>query len=402
MADDAPFPEPDDAARSGAGSASWEPYQSPQGGRGGALRLLRRYAFSITAGTITLTIGLLVYFAPTRLTAPPADHEPTSTLSVDSQPPGAVVIVGADTAGVTPIDNHPLSPGTYLVTIDRADYGSRDTVITLSAGQSAALSPRFSRDESSVAAQDQAAARSQESAPAGLSSGEPSPSSPSPSPPGPGDETPGSASDSPTANGRPDPSTAPAAGDIAPVTGTLVLRATPDRATVALDGEEVGATPATLTEVTTGTYEVTFSRPGHKTVTRRVDVSATDTATVTATLKRRTGHLRVLVRPWGSIYRCVRKYLNQPNLPKEAIDDLGLVAEPLLCFSELGFEVVEALATEVLHLHVLEVIPDALIRVQIRGVAWQSLQVKTPGGSLPEKLLYRLSSVGWKPVPDDC
>ncbi|WP_259197125.1 PEGA domain-containing protein [Salinibacter ruber] len=77
---------------------------------------------------------------------------------------------------------------------------------------------------------------------------------------------------------------------------------TADRATVALDGEEVGATPATLTEVTTGTYEVTFSRPGHKTVTRRVDVSATDTATVTATLKRRTGHLRVLVRPWGSIY----------------------------------------------------------------------------------------------------
>ncbi|WP_258005344.1 PEGA domain-containing protein [Salinibacter ruber] len=56
-----------------------------------------------------------------------------------------------------------------------------------------------------------------------------------------------------------------------------MLRATPDRATVALDGEEVGATPATLTEVTTGTYEVTFSRPGHKTVTRRVDVSATDT-----------------------------------------------------------------------------------------------------------------------------
>ncbi len=152
MADDAPFPEPDDAARSGAGSASWEPYQSPQGGRGGALRLLRRYAFSITAGTIALAIGLLIYFAPTRLTAPPADDEPTSTLSVDSQPPGAVVIVGADTAGVTPINNHPLSPGTYLVTIDRADYGSRDTVITLSAGQSAALSPRFSRDESSVAA----------------------------------------------------------------------------------------------------------------------------------------------------------------------------------------------------------------------------------------------------------
>ena len=69
----------------------------------------------------------------------------------------------------------------------------------------------------------------------------------------------------------------------------------------------------------------------------------------------------------------MRKYLNQLNFLEEALDDLGFVAQPLLCFSELGFEVVEALTTEVLHFHVLEVIPDALTRVQIRGVAWQSL-----------------------------
>ncbi len=242
------------------------------------MRLLRRYAFLITVGVVTLAIGLLIYFAPTRLApdpgaSPPTDDEPTSTLSVDSQPPSAVVIVGADTAGATPVNNHSLSPGTYLVTIDRTNYGSRDTVITLSAGQSAALSPRFSRDESSAAAQDPAADSSQESRP-------------SAPPIGSGDEASGSNPDRPATDRRPGSATSPTDRDIAPVTGTLVLR----------------ATPTTLTEVTTGTYDVAFSRPGHETVTQRVDVSAADTATVTATLKRRTGHLRVLVRPWGSIY----------------------------------------------------------------------------------------------------
>ncbi|WP_263784478.1 PEGA domain-containing protein [Salinibacter grassmerensis] len=292
MADDAPFPEPDDAARSDPDSASWEPYQSPQGSRGGALRLLRRHAFSITAGAAALAIGLLIYFAPTRLgPAPSASQsdrgQAASTLSVSSQPSSAVVIVGADTAGVTPINDYPLPPGTYLVTVDRANYGSLDTVLTLSAGQSAALAPRFSRDEP----------------PSGRSSDEPAASPPpSPDAPASSDETPDPAPGRPTANSRPGTSSAATDGDIAPVTGTLVLRATPERATVTFDGEEVGGTPATLDEVPTGTYDVTFSRSGYGTVARRVDITASDTATVTATLEQQTGHLRVLVRPWGSIY----------------------------------------------------------------------------------------------------
>lgn len=311
MADDAPFPEQDDA-RPGPGSASWEPYQSPQDGRGGALRLLRRYAFSITAGAAALAIGLLIYFAPTRLapdpsTPPPPDDEPASTLSVYSQPTGAVVIVGADTAGVTPINNHRLSPGTYLVTVDRENYGSRDTVLTLSAGQSATLRSRFARSESSRGAQGQTATVPREGEPpSGLSAGEPAPEEPAPSssptPRAPSNETPDSPPDRPAANGRSDASPPPTNGSTAPAIGTLVLRATPERTTVALDGDEVGTTPITLDPVETGTYSVTFSRSGYDPLTRRVDISASDTATVTATLEPQAGHLRVLVRPWGSIY----------------------------------------------------------------------------------------------------
>ena len=311
MADDAPFPEQDDA-RPGPGSASWEPYQSPQGGRGGALRLLRRYAFSITAGAAALAIGLLIYFAPTRLapdpsTPPPPDDGPASTLSVYSEPTGAVVIVGADTAGVTPINRHRLSPGTYLVTVDRENYGSRDTVLTLSAGQSATLQPRFARSESSLGAQGQTATAPRGGGPpSSRSAGEPAPDDPAPSssptPRASSNETPGASPDRPAADGRSEASPSPTSSDVAPVTGTLVLRATPERTTVALDGDEVGTTPITLDPVETGTYSVTFSRSDYDPLTRRVDVSASDTATVTATLAPQAGHLRVLVRPWGSIY----------------------------------------------------------------------------------------------------
>ncbi|WP_233993603.1 PEGA domain-containing protein [Salinibacter altiplanensis] len=151
MAGDAPSSEEPSSPRSGQGSPSWEPYRPPQKGGGG---VLRRYAFSITVGIAALAVGALIYFAPTRL-APersaslPTSDERRATLSVSSEPSGAVVIVGADTVGTTPVNNHRLSPGAYLVTVDQQNSGSRDTVVTLSAGESTAFTSRFSQGEPS-------------------------------------------------------------------------------------------------------------------------------------------------------------------------------------------------------------------------------------------------------------
>lgn len=307
MTGDAPFSEEESGPHSGRGSTSWEPYQSPEGSGGSVLRLLRRYAFSITLVTAALAIGALIYFAPTRLapeqgSSPPPNDPPTNderraTLSVSSQPTGAAVIVGADTVGVTPIENHQLSPGTYLVTVDREDYESRDTVLTLSDGQSATFTPRFSQDESPFGGQDLTDASPPDSS---LPSDDPVASSP-PSP-STSDEPSGSAPDEAVENTPSETSSAPTDDGTTLATGTLVLRATPERTTVELDGSEVGSTPTTLGDVVARTYEVTFSQPGYKTVTRRVNVGSSDTVTVAATLERQTGHLRVLVRPWGSIY----------------------------------------------------------------------------------------------------
>ena len=78
------------------------------------------------------------------------------------------------------------------------------------------------------------------------------------------------------------------------------------------------------------------------------------------------------------------------------------MAKPLLCSPEFGFEVINAPTAEVLHLDVLEPVPKPLVRIQIRGVAWQSLQMEAPGRPLGKKLLDRLSPVGRKSIPDDC
>ena len=77
------------------------------------------------------------------------------------------------------------------------------------------------------------------------------------------------------------------------------------------------------------------------------------------------------------------------------------MAKPLLRFSELGFEVIDAPTAEVLHLHVLEPVPNPFVRVQIRGVAWQLFQMEAPGSSLRKKLLDCLSPMGRKLIPND-
>ena len=59
--------------------------------------------------------------------------------------------------------------------------------------------------------------------------------------------------------------------------------------------------------------------------------------------------------------------------------------QPLFGPAEFGFEPVEASAAEVLHLYVLEPVPNAFVRVQIRSVARQLLQMEALGSPLGEK-----------------
>ena len=208
-----------------------------------------------------------------------------SSLSVYSQPAGARVIVEDDTIGTTPLKGRRLSTGTYFVSVMKEDYEAQDTVLTLSADQPTVYTPRLSQE-------------------ADLRIGEGSEAGPEPQSP------------STTENLRPEPSSdqgasqeqesspasSPERDPDSPVTGRLALRSDPENATVELNGHRVGTTPVRLDQVATGTHEVTFAHTGYDTVTRRVEVTGGETVTVDAALTAQTGYLRVLARPWGSIY----------------------------------------------------------------------------------------------------
>lgn len=289
------------AERSDQNSSTWEPYRPPTAQKRGLFSLLRRYSFSIAVVISALAVGALLYFPPTRLSSTQTANRPTSgsgysMLSIYSEPIGASVIVGADTVGETPVQNHRLSAGTYLVTITKEGYVDRDTVLTLSASASATYAPQLRREGAL-------------SPPGRSGSQEPAPTEASRTNPVPDErrsEELAQESDisSSEASREQAPSSESPAGEetSALVIGSLELRSDPESTSVEINGYRVGSTPARLDQVAAGTHEVTFSRPGYETVTKRVDVTANDTTTVAASLEALTGHLRVLVHPWGSIY----------------------------------------------------------------------------------------------------
>lgn len=304
-----------------AGSPSWKPYRSPKAKRGSILRLLRRYAFSITLVAAALAVGSLIYFAPERLAPAPnagesASVDRFSTLFIYSQPAGARVIVEDDTIGTTPVEGRRLSTGTYFVSVMKEDYVAHDTVLTLAADQPTVYTPRLSQ-EADLRIGEGSEEGPEPQSPSTTENFRPEPSSDRSSEDRSPDEAPTQASNQESSGGgppaaRPDqgasqeqessPPSSPERDPDSLVTGRLALRSDPENATVELNGYRVGTTPVRLDQVATGTHEVTFVRSGYDTVTRRVEVTGNETVTIDAALTAQTGYLRVLARPWGSIY----------------------------------------------------------------------------------------------------
>ena len=69
--------------------------------------------------------------------------------------------------------------------------------------------------------------------------------------------------------------------------------------------------------------------------------------------------------------------------------------------AEVASEMSEVLAADVAQLDALEVAPDALIRVEVRGVPGELLQADTAGAALGQEILDRLATVDRCAVPDD-
>jgi hypothetical protein len=67
---------------------------------------------------------------------------------------------------------------------------------------------------------------------------------------------------------------------------------------------------------------------------------------------------------------------------------------------QLDLQFVQIGAAEVAEFDVLEIVPDALVRVEVRRVAGQLLQVEAGGGPLSEEVLDRPGAVDGRPIPE--
>lgn len=227
---------------------------------------------SSDAGPATLEERADVLQRP--LTQPDPMRGEPALATFTTSPDGVTILVDGDSIGTSPVTDHRLAGGAYILSFDHERYFRRDTLIVVDGGSAPSYAFQMrSRDPAEELARLEGRA---------LPSSPPA-SSPQPSP-------------QPQPRSEPEPEPEPE-----PALGTLVISSQPDGATVALDGEAVGTTPVSV-DRPEGTYTVEVRQEGYRTHTSTIDISAGDTRTQVASLEALTGTLRVLPRPWGSVY----------------------------------------------------------------------------------------------------
>ena len=189
-----------------------------------------------------------------------------ATLSVRSAPLGATVFIDFDSVGVTPLDFHTVPAGVYILSLQKPNYATLDTVLVLAGGQAPVLA---------FALQADAGAR-QPASPAVVERSV--------------------VAEGPAVQQQREP--------VAPrmATGEILITSEPAGASVQLGGKLVGTTPLALRDVVPGTHEVVLQLDDFDPFVATVELEAAQTSAVHGRFGAASGTLRVLVRPWGSIY----------------------------------------------------------------------------------------------------
>lgn len=82
------------------------------------------------------------------------------------------------------------------------------------------------------------------------------------------------------------------------------------------------------------------------------------------------------------------------------MDDLRLGAQALLGQPHLLGQLRQVVTTDVAQLDPFEVVPDPLVRVEVRRIAGQLLQMQAMGGAVAQEVFDDVAAVDRRPIPD--
>ncbi len=319
-------------------TSSWEPSSlSTPSRREWFAMLVERFGF---LSVCLLTIGALAVLfiksdvllrepdtAPSQLFAPeqPVLASPSATLSITTEPASAAIFIEGEFVSLSPLQAYALAAGTHRISVQKQDYVSLDTVLTL-ADDPAVL-------HISLRAMEQATVvdESQDELPPELAAAETSQDTPPPTlePPtspesAPAEEQPAiipeetpadqNQATPPSGDTNTDPAdedqSDTATGEAEAMTpeepvvevGELQVYSQPSGASVWLREEQVGITPLLLTEVEAGARQVTLRLDGYEPFTTTVNVTPQQRSEIGGPLTQRLGTLKILAKPWGNIY----------------------------------------------------------------------------------------------------
>ncbi len=212
-----------------------------------------------------------------------------ASLSVTTVPGDADVYLDGDFIGRTPLRRVRVAPGTYRLSVQKAEHLALDSTIEARAEALISLSLPLGQAPTERAQKLPQVAETRPRATPRASADDPPDTRNEAAVPTPVSPAPAEATQ------RPDET------PVTVTTGRLRLHSTPTGAEVWLKERRVGTTPMTL-DLEPGEYVATFKKEGYESPTTLFTVVGGQTRVIEPRLNALRGTVRVLAKPWGTIY----------------------------------------------------------------------------------------------------
>lgn len=233
------------------------------------------------AEQVRSAVDALGTYVDDRVEGAAPDTAGRSHVSIRTVPDGATIRLNSDSVGTTPYTDSSIRAGLYVLSVRARDHSPLDTLIDLRENTRTALEfslrvrPGYERSGSEASSSPPQRAVSRQSDGRAV-------------------RPPAVEAEPPNTTARP---TSPTRS-----LGALYVTSAPSGALVSIGEETWGPTPVGIADVPLGSTVLEVSLDGYESWNTQIEVQGEVPHRVHAELQPRPGHLRILARPWGTIY----------------------------------------------------------------------------------------------------